>query len=115
MGDAILKMTEDGIFCQFIETIWEDKKPKGFKKFPIYLKISMKTVNSYHYKHALLDHIKTNTYPEKRFKVFFIPNIEDIELKTTQKDGKPYNYHLFEITDLNLFCLFTYSYLKKKK
>ncbi|MFZ7283257.1 hypothetical protein ACLSZW_06160 [Avibacterium avium] len=115
MGNAILKQTNEGIHCQFIETIWENQKPNGYNRLPIYLKISQNVLDNYRYKRALLDHIKTNTYSEKQFRIFFIPNQEDIEPKTFEKNGSKYSIHLFNITDLSLFCLFTYSYLKKKK
>ncbi|WP_101776052.1 hypothetical protein [Pasteurella oralis] len=114
MGDAILKSTKQGLFFQFFETIWENYKPKGYKLLPIYLEISQEVLDAYHYRRALLDHIKTNTYQEKRFKLFFIPNKEDIAQKTGEKDGREYKFHLFHIMDLRLFSLFTYSYLKKK-
>ncbi|OOF81995.1 hypothetical protein BKG92_07705 [Rodentibacter ratti] len=115
MGDAILTQTDKGLFFQFIETIWENQKPNSHKKLPIHLVISQDVLDAYRYRKALLDHIKTNTYTEKRFKIFFIPDKEDINPKTMQKDGEQYVYHLFNIKDLRLFCLFTYSYLKKKR
>lgn len=115
IGNAILKQTDEGLSFQFIETVWENQKPNGYSKLPIYLKIPQNILNSYRYRHALLDHINTNPYPEKRFKIFFIPNKEDINAKMIEKDGKQYTFHLFNISDLRLFCLFTYSYLKKKR
>ncbi|QPB42870.1 hypothetical protein [Rodentibacter haemolyticus] len=115
MGNAILKQTDKGLSFQFIETVWKNQKPAGYKRLPIYLHIPRNILESYRYKRALFDHIETNPYQEKQFKIFFIPNEEDIDSKTVNKDGKQYTFHSFNINDLRLFCLFTYSYLSKKK
>lgn len=114
MGNAILRQSDKGLFFQFIETIWENKKPKNIVRLPIYLTITKDVLNNYRYRKALLDHINSNPYPEKRFRLFFIPNESDIKSKLIEKDGKVHEIHSFNMTDLRLFCLFTYNYLKKK-
>ncbi|MGZ3082506.1 hypothetical protein ACW0UW_08165 [[Haemophilus] ducreyi] len=92
------------------------QEDKSAPPIPICLGIRKSILETYRYRRMLRSHIDSNPYEHKYFKVYFIPNENDFNLKTVKnKEGKETDIYFFEIDDLNLFCLFNYSYLKKKK
>lgn len=83
---------------------------------PIYVGIRQSTLASYRYRRMLRSHIDSNPYDKKYFKAYFIPQENEFNIKRVKnQNGNDMDIYFFEIKDLNLFCLFNYSYLKKKK
>ncbi|MEG9545786.1 hypothetical protein V6W75_07260 [Mannheimia sp. HC-2023] len=83
---------------------------------PIYIGIKKINLEKYRYRRMIYAHIESNKYQNKLFKIYFIPQENDLNIKKIKnKDGKEIELYLFEINNLNLFCLFNYSYLSKKK
>ncbi len=109
IGDVKLKETESEFYFIF---------RKGFQlagtEIPIYVRITKKTFEQYRYRRMFRAQIDKNPYPEKFFKIYFIPKITDLSLKkVTDKQGKDIGIYLFEIDDLSMVHLVNYSDLKK--
>ncbi|MFA9500500.1 hypothetical protein ACERCG_08765 [Mannheimia sp. E30BD] len=92
------------------------KENENSPEIPIYLGIKKIDLENYHYRRVLYAHIESNKYKNKYFKIYFIPQEKDFNIKKMKnKDGKEIELYFFEINNLNLFCLFNYNYLRKKK
>jgi hypothetical protein len=109
IGDVKLKETESEFYFIF---------RKGFQlagtEIPIYVRITKKTFEQYRYRRMFRAQIDKNPYPEKFFKIYFIPKITDLSLKkVTDKQGKDIGIYIFEIDDLSMVHLVNYSDLKK--
>lgn len=113
IGEVELFESEDWLYFKLRKPYQESETTPPI---PIYLGIKKTTLEKYRYRRMLRSHIDSNTYNRKYFKVYFIPQETDFNTKKVKnKEGKKIDIYFFKIEDLNLFCLFNYSYLKKKK
>ncbi|MDP8185293.1 hypothetical protein [Phocoenobacter skyensis] len=111
IGDTEFKENDKGLYF-ILKNQEADKTDKSNKIPPIVVFISRDTFDKYRYRRALRDHINTNQYPKKYFKVYFIPEKEQLNLRKKEKNGKVMEFYFIEIKNLHHFCLFNYSTIK---
>lgn len=73
----------------------------GEKQYDIFICIDKYDFDHYQYKKAFRDSINLNKYPIKYFKVFFIPNWDDVSTENNQ--------YVFKIRDINNIVLRCYN------
>ncbi|MGR3807796.1 hypothetical protein [Pasteurella testudinis] len=111
IGNVKLKETDSAFYFIFRKGF---KNADMDKETPIYVTINKSIFNQYRYRRMLRAQIDKNPYPEKFFKIYFIPKIQDLSLKTIKdKHNRDMDIYLFEIDDLNMIHIVNYSDLKK--
>lgn len=106
------KVIKEKIFCVCIGEFifYKNKNGDLIFKFDndkidldnLYLRIKSDVLEKYRYKKS----IQALTQGNHRYKTYFIPRKEDLELKKVNKNGKEIDYYCFDIKNLSHCCFY---------